>query len=137
MAISFDPNPRWIPQAERSNVYFGATWTRLFVGQDVSSVPISRARCSKSPGASSAEYIAWGSTNVAEAEREEALALLAELVERDHPHHKPAVYGGMSLEELRQRVGSKASPAGFLIGSNFGQSPIRKDKEKTRRFSGE
>ena len=52
---------------------------------------------------------------MAEAERGEALALLAELVEKDHPHHKPAVYGGMSLEELRQRVARKASPAGFLI----------------------
>jgi len=72
---------------------------------------------------------------VAEAERGEALALLAELVEKDHPHHKPAVYGGMSLEELRQRVARKASPAGFLIWSNSEQSPIRKDKEKTPGFS--
>src|SRR3989449_7903347 len=102
-------------EVQMHNTYFRATHARLFVGHAVFSVPISRVRCSKCPGASPAEYIAWGSTNVAEAERGEALALLAELVERDHPHHKPAVYGGMSLEELRQRVGSKPSPAGFLI----------------------
>jgi len=98
-----------------SEIYFGATHALLFFEPAVFSVPISRVRCSKCPGASPAEYIAWGSTNVAEAERGEALALLAELVEKDHPHHKPAVYGGMSLEELRQRVARKASPAGFLI----------------------
>src|SRR2546425_6555690 len=38
-----------------SNIYFGATSTRLFVGHPVSSVPISRVRCSKCPGGSPAE----------------------------------------------------------------------------------
>ena len=99
------------PEAQRSNIYFGATWTRLFVGHPVSSVPISRVRCSKCPGASPAEYVAWGDTNAPEADRREASALLAELVEKDHPRHK-AVYSGMTLEELRQRVGRKASSAG-------------------------
>jgi hypothetical protein len=98
-----------------SEIYFGATHALLFLEPAVFSVPISRVRCSKCPAASPAEYLAWGSTNVAEADRGEALALLCELVERDHPHHRPAVYGGMSLEELRQRVGRNASPAGFLI----------------------
>ena len=93
------------------NIYFGATWTRLFVGHPVSSVPISRLRCSKCPGASPAEYVAWGDTNAPEADRREASALLAELVEKDHPRHN-AVYSGMTLEELRQRVGRKASSAG-------------------------
>ena len=46
-----------------SNIYFGATSTRLFVGHPVSSVPISRVRCSKCPGASPAEYVAWGDKN--------------------------------------------------------------------------
>ncbi len=94
-----------------SNIYFGATSTRLFVGHPVSSVPISRVRCSKCPGASPAEYVAWGETNAPEADRREASALLAELVEKDHPRHR-AVYSGMTLEELRQRVGRKASSAG-------------------------
>ena len=99
------------PEAQRSNIYFGATWTRLFVGHPVSSVPISRVRCSKCPGASPAEYVAWGDTNAPEADRREASALLAQLVEKDHPRHN-AVYSGMTLEELRQRVGRKASSAG-------------------------
>src|SRR5207245_10882861 len=99
------------PEAQRSNIYFGATWTRLFVGHPISSVPISRVRCSKCPGASPAEYVAWGDTNAPEADRREASALLAELVEKDHPRHR-AVYSGMTLEELRQRVGRKASSAG-------------------------
>jgi len=87
-----------------------ATWTRLFVGHDVFSVPISRVRCSKCPGGSPAEYIAWGDTNAPEADRREASALLAELVEKDHPRHK-AVYSGMTIEELRQRVRRRASAA--------------------------
>jgi len=87
------------------------TWTRLFVGHPVSSVPISRVRCSKCPGASPAEYVAWGDINAPEADRREASALLAQLVEKDHPRHN-AVYSGMTLEELRQRVGRKASSAG-------------------------
>jgi len=99
------------PEAQRSNIYFGATWTRLFVGHPVSSVPISRVRCSKCPGASPAEYVAWGDINAPEADRREASALLAQLVEKDHPRHN-AVYSGMTLEELRQRVGRKASSAG-------------------------
>src|SRR5712691_10938995 len=77
----------------------------------VSSVPISRVRCPKCPGGSPAEYVAWGDTNAPEADRREASALLAELVEKDHSRHK-AVYSGMTLEELRQRVGRKASSAG-------------------------
>ena len=92
------------------NIYFGATSTRLFVGHPLSSVPISRVRCCKCPSASPAEYVAWGDTNAPEADRREASALLAELVEKDHPRHK-AVYSGMTLEELRQRVGRKASSA--------------------------
>ena len=96
------------------NTYFRATHARLFVGHAVFSVPISRVRCSKCPGASPAEYVAWGDTNAPEADRREASALLAELVGKDHPRHK-AVYSGMTLEELRQRVGRKASPAGLLI----------------------
>jgi len=94
-----------------SDIYFGATWTRLFVGHPISSVPISRVTCSKCPGGSPAEYVAWGDTNAPEADRREASALLAELVEKDHPRHN-AVYSGMTLEELRQRVGRKASSAG-------------------------
>ena len=82
----------------------------MFVGRDVFSVPISQIRCSKCPGGSPAEYVAWGDTKAPEADRREALALLRELVEKDHPHHK-AVYSGMTLEELRQRVGRKARAA--------------------------
>ena len=94
-----------------SEIYFGATHALLFFEPAVSSVPISRVRCSKCPGASPAEYVAWGDTNAPEADRREASALLAELVEKDHPRHN-AVYSGMTLEELRQRVGRKASSAG-------------------------
>jgi hypothetical protein len=83
----------------------------LFVGRDVFSVPISQIRCSKCPGGSPAEYVAWGDSNAPEADRREASALLAELVDRDHPRHR-VVYTGMTLEELRQRVGRKASSAG-------------------------
>src|SRR5437588_12987241 len=36
------------------------------------------------------------------------MALFAELVESDHPHHKLGVYGSMTLEELKQRLGRKA-----------------------------
>ena len=83
----------------------------MFIGHDVFSVPVSRVRCSKCPDASPAEYVSWGDTNVPEADRREASALLAELVEKDHPRHN-AVYSGMTLEELRQRVRRKASSAG-------------------------
>ena len=98
-------------EVQMHNTYFRATHARLFVGHAVFSVPISRVRCSKCPGASPAEYVAWGDTNAPEADRREASALLAELVEKDHPRHN-AVYSGMTLEELRQRVGRKASSAG-------------------------
>ena len=81
---------------------------------DTNAPEADRIRCSNCPGGSPAEYVAWGDTNAPEADRREASALLAELVEKDHPHHK-AVYSGMTLEELRQRVGSKARAAGFLI----------------------
>ena len=93
-----------------SNIYFGATRARLFVEHPVFSVPISRARCSKCPAATPAEYIAWGDPDAAEAERREASALLTELVEGDHPQHRP-VYGGMTIGELRQQVRRKASGA--------------------------
>ena len=105
MGHEIETEPLW------SDIYFGATWTRLFVGHPISSVPISRVTCSKCPGGSPAEYVAWGDRNAPEADRREASALLAELVEKDHPRHK-AVYSGMTLEELRQRVGRKASSAG-------------------------
>src|SRR5438105_14115640 len=36
------------------------------------------------------------------------MALFTELVESDHPHHKLGVYGSMTLEELKQRLGRKA-----------------------------
>src|SRR3989442_9514783 len=94
-----------------SNIRFGATSDRLFTRHEVFPVPILRIRCSKCPAASPAEYIAWDDGNAPEADRREASALLAELVERDHPQHRPAVYSGMTLEELRQRVGHKASTA--------------------------
>ena len=63
-----------------------------------------------SPGYPELEDIAWGDANAAEADRREASALLTELVEGDHPQHRP-VYGGMTIEELRQRVGRRASAA--------------------------
>ena len=105
MGHEIETEPVW------SNICFGATSTRLFLGHDVFSVPISRVRCSKCPRGSPAEYVAWGETNAPEADRREASALLAELVEKDHSRHN-AVYSGMTLEELRQRVGRKASSAG-------------------------
>src|SRR2546422_4568189 len=66
----------------------------------------SRVRCSKCPGGSPAEYVAWGDTNAPEADRREASALLAELVEKDHPRHK-AVYSGMRSEEHTSELQSR------------------------------
>src|SRR2546427_10706938 len=97
--------------SRRRHTRFDCDWSSDVCSSDLSSVPISRVRCSKCPGASPAEYVAWGDTNAPEADRREASALLAELVEKDHSRHN-AVYSGMTLEELRQRVGRKASSAG-------------------------
>lgn len=91
-----------------SQTYFGATQGHLFLQQDVFSVPISRIRCNKCMGVSAGQYFAWSNMSVEERDRREASALLTELVERDHPQHKHAVYGGLTLEELRQQVGQKA-----------------------------
>ena len=96
---------------QAKNIYFGATRAGLFTGHEAFSVPISRIRCSKCPAASAPEYIAWADTTPVEADSKEASALLAELVEGDHPHHRASIYGSMTLEELRHRVGRKASPA--------------------------
>jgi hypothetical protein len=95
-----------------AQTYFGATRADFFSGHQVFEVPIARIRCTRCRGASAAEYIAWANTDSSEAVRGEASGLLTELIERDHPHHRPAVYGGSTLEELKHQAQRKFSAAG-------------------------
>ncbi len=95
-----------------SQTYFGATRADFFAGQQVFKVPIARIRCTRCQGVSDAEYIAWANTDAAEAVRKEVSDLLTGLIERDHPHHWPAVCGGSTLEELREQTQRKLSAAG-------------------------
>ena len=90
--------------------YFGATQATLFLRHEVLAVPISRVRCSRCVGPR-LEYITWANSNAVEDEKREAAALLAILVEWDHPQHGPVGYGGMTLEELRKRVGRSSARA--------------------------
>jgi hypothetical protein len=57
-------------------------------------------------------YIGWAHADAAESEKREAIALLTIIVEWDHPKHGPVGYGGMTLEELRNRVGRNVKAAG-------------------------
>jgi hypothetical protein len=94
-----------------SEYYFGATRANLFLGHEPRAVLISRFGCSRCVGRHP-EYIAWAHANASEDEKREAAALLTVFVEWDHPHHGPVGYGGMTLEELRRRVGRDSSAAG-------------------------
>jgi hypothetical protein len=95
-----------------SQTYFGATRTDFFSGHQVFEVPIARIKCTQCGRGLGGEYIAWANADTAEVVGREASGLLTELIERDHPHHRPAVYGGSTLEELRQQTQRKFSAAG-------------------------
>jgi hypothetical protein len=95
-----------------SEYCFGATRASLFLGHEALAVPILRIGCSRCVRGSHPDYIAWANANATEGEKREAAALLTVLVEWDHPQHGPVGYGGMSLEELRKRVGRSARAAG-------------------------
>jgi hypothetical protein len=95
-----------------SEYYFGATRASLFLGHEARAVRISRVRCSRCVGGPHPEYVAWANANATEDEKREAAALLTLVVEWDHPHHGPVGYGGMTLEELRKRVGLNSRGAG-------------------------
>jgi hypothetical protein len=91
--------------------YFGATQATLFLSHEVLAVPVSRVRCSRCVTGPRLEYITWANSNAAEDEKLEAAALLTILVEWDHPQHGPVGYGGMTIEELRKRVGRSSARA--------------------------
>lgn len=95
-----------------SQTYFGATRADFFSGYQVFEMPIARIQCTRCRRGLGGEYIAWANTDTAEVVGREASGLLTELIERDHPHHRPAVYGGSTLEELRQQAQRKFSAAG-------------------------
>ncbi len=95
-----------------SQTYFGATRADFFAGRQVFEVPIARIKCTRCRGASDGEYIAWANADTDEAVRKEASDLLMALIERDHPHHRPAVGGGSTLDELRGQTRRKLSAAG-------------------------
>jgi hypothetical protein len=92
--------------------YFGATQANLFVSHDVLAVPSSRIRCWRCVSRSRLEYVTWANVNATEDEKREAATLLTVLLEWDHPQHAAVGYGGMTLEELRRRVGCKVRAAG-------------------------
>jgi hypothetical protein len=95
-----------------SEYYFGATRATLFLGHETRAVPISRVRCSRCVAGPRLEYIAWTNVNATEDEKREAAALLTVCIEWDHPQHGAVGYGGMTLQELRKRVGREARAAG-------------------------
>jgi len=90
-----------------SQVYFGATRSDVTPHYEAFSVPIRRIKCSKCP----TKYVIWGNENAPDRDREEAVILLTQFVEKDHPTHKPVLYGAATLDELRKRVGRKATAA--------------------------
>ena len=89
---------------------FGATQTNLFLRDETLAVPISQIGCRRCSGRMT--YIAWANVSAADDEKQEAAALLTIFVEWDHPKHTAVGYGGMTLEELRKRVGRSARAAG-------------------------
>jgi hypothetical protein len=93
-----------------SEYRFGATQSALFLGDEKLAVPISQIGCYRCAG--KCRYIAWSNVNATEGEKQEAAVLLTLFVEWDHPKHAPVGYGGMTLEELRQRVGRSGRAAG-------------------------
>ena len=95
-----------------SEYCFGATRASLFSSHATLAVPISRVGCSRCVGRQQPEYILWANANATEGEKTEAAALLNVFIEWDHPQHGPVGYGGMTLEELRKRVGRSARAAG-------------------------
>lgn len=95
-----------------SQTYFGATRADFFSGQETFEVAIARIKCKWCRGTSAGEYIAWANTDTAETVRREASGLLAGLIERDHPHHKPAVCGGLTLKELGEQTERKFRATG-------------------------
>jgi hypothetical protein len=95
-----------------TDAFFGATQATLFLSHEVRAVPISHVRCARCFSGVSPEYVAWGNASAGEDEKREAATLLAVLVEWAHPQHASVGYGGMTLEELRKRVGRSARAAG-------------------------
>jgi hypothetical protein len=82
---------------------FGMARRAISAGYGYFSVQIARIRCSLCPSGKETEYIAWGDRNASDADKQEAAALLTQLVERDHPEHRVDRYEGMTLEDLRLR----------------------------------
>ena len=82
---------------------FGMARPGVSAGYGDFSVEIARIGCPRCPPASPSEYIAWGDRNASDAEKQEASALLTQLVEQEHPYHRPDRYEGMTLPDLRLR----------------------------------
>ena len=57
-------------------------------------------------------YVIWGSKNTPEEDRQSAVSLLSELVNKCHPNHSMILCGSVTLEELRTRLGHGAASAG-------------------------
>jgi len=56
-------------------------------------------------------YVIWGNRNAQEEDKESAVSLLTELVNKRHPDHSAILCGSVTLDELRARLGRKAKSA--------------------------
>lgn len=71
------------------------------------SAAITRIKCPRCSADSSAEYVVWGDRSASGPDKEEAIALLARLVEADHPGHTQSFYPTATLQELREGLWQK------------------------------
>jgi hypothetical protein len=87
---------------------FGATRDDVSPHYGAFFVPIRRVTCSACP----ARYVIWGNDKAPDADKQDAVILLTQLVDRDHPAHRPVLCGAATLEELRKRAERRARAAG-------------------------
>ncbi len=95
----------------KAPLFFGLLPTASSARYRPFSVPISKIKCSSCSAESVAEYVGWYEGEISEQDKNEAASLLAALVEKEHPDHKSAGLGPVTLGELRERVARKARRA--------------------------
>lgn len=86
---------------------FGASRDGVSPHSSAFEVPLRRIRCEQC----SAVYVIWGNRNAQEEDKESAVSLLTELVNKRHPDHSAILCGSVTLDELRTRLGRKAKSA--------------------------
>ena len=88
-------------------ICFGASRDGMSPHSGAFQIPLKRIRCEQC----SVVYVVWGNRNASEQDREFAVSLLGELLNKCHPNHNTILCGSVTLEELKARLGHRVASA--------------------------